>query len=210
MQYEMLHSAIIPDIDNAKVRYLKCKCGRIPMGTPRDASTAIREVMRLCAGCDGVVNVPLHHLDGTTHLACIPGRVSQALLDENGLVAESVKSEVLGIALDESCSVHPVRTVAERVICLTPKKGNARGSAASAGSTEMRYLASMGRNVGLPTSRGMTMRPPGSLENEMRLPESVQARGLQQRPVPMARMVPSSKPEESLEDDRSSSQIHRS
>lgn len=136
------------------------------MGTPMDAASyntlKVREVMRLCAGCEGVVNVPLHHLDGEHHLACIPGRASQALLDENGLVVASVEAEVVGMTLDETCFAHPVRTVAQRVIWSRPKS--------SARETFS----------GLPSSPGGT---------GMWTPPAQDARGSQQRPVPVARMV---------------------
>lgn len=109
--YERKIVQMLPYYDISSVPYLMCGCGDIPMGTPRDASPAApltREVLRYCPGCNGVVNVPLHHIDGRTHLACIPGRPSTALLDEDGLVAMNVQAELLGIGDDETCEAHPV------------------------------------------------------------------------------------------------------
>lgn len=119
MAYENEFSHELPRVDGSgkTIPILLCICGKAPMGTD---SANKREVLRLCAGCFGIVNVPLHGLDGVSHLACPVGGPSTALLDANGLLTTSVRGELVGIGTEE-CFAHPVRTVAQRLVKVQPQ-----------------------------------------------------------------------------------------
>jgi hypothetical protein len=107
------------------------------MGTPNNEWEWPREVMRYCAGCAGVVNVPLHHLDGETHLNCPAGRVSLANLDDHGMVAGNALLCLMGVGVHpdrkgdgvgEECFAHPVLTVTSPPFWSPVRKDSVVGS----------------------------------------------------------------------------------
>ncbi|CZT18661.1 uncharacterized protein RCC_04505 [Ramularia collo-cygni] len=198
------------------VSYLRCECRKAPMGTSYGASSSpllVREVLRLCAGCTGVVNVPLHHLNGESHLSCIPGTPSRALLDEHGIVAKSVEAPLVGMNDTETCIGHPVRIVAQRIVAVKhkDKRRESAGRLPGSGDTGLRSQASGGTTTQSDASRGVVTRPHASGGSSTRSHASggvampLQASGgsakrssvldgtpsTQQQQAPVALMVPS-------------------
>jgi hypothetical protein len=76
-------------------RFIACACGARPM--------TMSEALRLCACCNGAVTVPLHALDGVTHLVCPYGEVSRRIIGEEGGDLDRV---LTGMATE--CIAHPV------------------------------------------------------------------------------------------------------
>lgn len=234
--YINMHMKMPECYDGTRALFLQCECGQDVMGWATDAaphSPLVREVLRVCSGCSGVVNVPLHHLDGKTHLACIPGRWSQALVGAEGLVAASVEGEPLGLDTneDEKCIAHPVRTISQRIISSRklrtvsavrmPTSGGFQGGISDPGQRAISPQASTGVWPTQPmvggmgpqsqASMGMTMQQqvfggmPSQPAREMenRPPAFGAIRNTQQRQAPMALMVPAT-PEEQWEEEDTS------
>lgn len=92
----------VPDIKGGQPTtqpMLLCACGKWPMWP--------YEVLRVCAGCHGAVTVPLHALDGVTHLACTIGKPSRRLVGEG----ESMNIQLTGSRLE--CIAHPMRPLVQ-------------------------------------------------------------------------------------------------
>ncbi|KAK4611829.1 hypothetical protein CLAFUW4_12885 [Fulvia fulva] len=99
-------------------RILKCPCGNTPV--------LREETLRICAGCEGLVSVPLHGLDQSTHLACVPGARSQRF----------VNGEAQGyLGSSTPCTAHPV------VVCLFPRFGAPRKDTPQVGTGRLEAQA---------------------------------------------------------------------